>query len=341
MERGISFLLFFFLSFDSLIDVMKIANEYNLIYQFGYRYKLFPNKEASIFSIDSKFSDVSELIIPEKIDDLTVTRINSENHHRLINGFTVKTLTLPNTIKTIGADSFVGLSINKLELPTSLNLLGRYAFYGCGKLEEVFFNSPDLETLESYTFGRCELLSYINLPKNLKRIYNNCFYQCYKLKHIVIPPKVIRIEVDAFKGTKLNSVVFEGPIPKHISTTSFPGNCKTAYVNKEYLESYRNSEIIRAIFINILPIESLQLEFEIIGGSKAKILPKINNNYDNDYSGELEIPDFIIFNNRRFKVTEVDQLAFINSKLIKLIIPKDLSLCKVLFDKEIEIVRRD
>ena len=315
---------------------MKTANEYN--YKFGY--KLFPNKEASIIRVDSKFSDVSELIIPDKIDDLTVTRINPE-HHRLINGFTVKTLTLPNTIKTIGADSFVGLSIDKLELPASLNFLGIYAFYGCGELGEVFFNSPDLESLESFTFGQCKLLSYINLPKNLKCIHSNCFYQCYKLKHIVIPPKVTRIEKDAFKGTKLNSVVFEGPVPKYISTSSFPGNQKTAYVNKEYLKSYRNSEIIRARFINILPIESLQLEFEIIGGSKAKILPKINNNYDNGYCGELEIPDFIIFNSRRFKVTKVDQLAFINSKLTKLIIPKDLSLCEVLFDKEIEIVRRD
>ena len=337
MERGISFPLFF-LSFDSLIDVMKIANEYN--YQFGYR--LFPNKEISIIRIDSKFSDVSELIIPEKIDDLTVTRINSE-YGKLIsrNEFTVEKLTLPNTIKTIGAYSFVGLLIDKLKLPTSLNLLGRYAFWGCGKLEEVFFNSPDLESLESFTFGQCELLSYINLPKNLKCIHSNCFYHCYKLKHIVIPPKVTKIEVDAFKGTKLNSVVFEGPVPKDVSTSSFPGNHKTAYVNKEYLESYRSSEIIRARFINILPMESLQLEFEIIGNSKAKILPKISNSYDNDYCGELEIPDFIVFNNRRFKVTKVDQLAFINSKLTKLIIPKDLSICDVLFDKEIEILRRD
>lgn len=317
------------------IDVMKIANEYN--YQFGY--KLFPGKEISIIRVDSKLSDVSELIIPDKIDDLTVTRINPE-HHKLINGFTVKTLTLPNTIKTIGADSFIGLSIDKLELPTSLNLLGMYAFYGCSELGEVFFNSPDLETLESFTFGQCELLSYINLPKNLKCIHSNCFYHCYKLKHIVIPPKVIRIEKDAFKGVKLNSVVFEGPVPKYISTSSFPGNSKTAYVNKEYLKSYRNSEIIRARFINILPIESLQLEFEIIG-SKAKILPRISNNYDNDYCGELEIPDFITFCNRKFKVTKVDQFAFINSKLTKLIIPKNLSLCRVLFDKEIEIVRRD
>lgn len=318
---------------------MKTSSEYN--YQF--EYKLFPNKEASIIRVDSKLSDVSELIIPEKIDDLTVTRINTE-YGKLIsrNGFTVRTLILPNTIKTIGADSFVGLSIDKLELPTSLNLLGRYAFFGCGKLREVFFNSPDLENLESFTFGQCELLSYINLPKNLKSIHSNCFYHCYKLKHIVIPPKVTRIEKDAFKGTTLNSVVFEGPVPKYISTTSFPGNRKTAYVNKEYLKSYRSSEIIRARFINILPMESLQLEFETIGGSKAKILPKISNSYDNnDYCGELEIPDFITFSNRRFKVTEVDQFAFINSKLTKLIIPKDLSLCKVLFDKEIEIVRRD
>ena len=317
------------------MKVMKTANEYN--YKFGY--KLFPDKEVSIVRVDSKFSDVSELIIPDKIDNLTVTRINPE-HHRLINGFTVKTLTLPNTIKTIGADSFIGLSIDKLELPTSLNLLGRYAFYGCRELGEVFFNSPDLESLESFTFGQCELLSYINLPKNLKSIHSNCFYHCYKLKHIVIPPKVTRIEKDAFKGTKLNSVVFEGPVPKYISISSFPGNSKTAYVNKEYLRSYRNSEIIRSRFINILPMESLQLEFEIIG-SKAKILPKISNSYDNDYCGELEIPDFITFGNRKFKVTGVDQVAFINSKLTKLIIPKKLSLCKVLFDKDIEIVRRD
>ena len=206
-------------------------------------------------------------------------------------------------------------------------------------MKEVSFSkSSELESLESFVFGGCTLLSYIDLPKNLKSIYSSCFYQCYGLKHIIIPPKVNRIGVDAFKGTKLNSVVFEGPVP-NISIYSFPGNNKTAYVKKEYLNDYRNTTAIRARFANILPIESLQLEFELIG-SKAKILPKINNNYENSYCGELEIPDFIIFDSRRYEVTKVDRFAFFSSRLIKLIIPKNLNLYDVLFDQDIEIERR-
>lgn len=311
--------------------------EYNYLY---FKYKEFPNKESCIVSVTSKFSDKVILIIPERINDLTVTRIDPDLGSNLVSGFTVEFLTLPDTIKDIGADSFVGASINKVEFPTSLKLLGMYAFYGCSKLKEVFFpKSSELESLESFVFGGCTLLSYVDLPKNLKSIHSSCFYQCYGLKHIIIPPKVNRIDVDAFKGTKLNSVVFEGPVPKYISIHSFPGNNKTAYVRREYLNDYRNTTVIRARFANILPIESLQLEFEIIG-SKAKILPKINNNNENDYCGELEIPDFIIFDNRRYKVTMVDQFAFIDSKLTKLIIPKDLNLYNILLDRDIEIERR-
>ena len=311
--------------------------EYNYLY---FKYKEFPNKESCIVSVTSKFSDIVKLTIPERIGDLTVTRINPDIGSELVSGFTVKVLTLPDTIKDIGSDSFVGASINKIEFPTSLKLLGRYAFYGCSKLKEVSFSkSSELENLESFVFGGCTLLSYIDLPKNLKSIYNSCFYQCYGLKHIIIPSKVIRIGVDAFKGTKLNSVVFEGPVPKYISIRSFPGNNKTAYVKREYLNDYRNTTAIRDRFANILPIESLQLEFKIIG-SRAKILPKISNNNENSYCGELEIPDFIIFDSRRYKVTIVDQFAFFDSKLTKLIIPKDLNLYNVLLDQNIEIERR-
>ena len=312
--------------------------EYNYLF---FKYREFTNKESSIYSVTSKFSDIVKLIIPERINDLTVTRINPSLDSKLVSGFTVEVLTLPDTIKDIGADSFVGASINKIEFPTSLKLLGSYAFYGCSKLKEVSFSkSSELESLESFVFGQCILLSYIDLPKNLKNIHRSCFYHCYGLKHIVIPPKVNRIDVGAFKGTKLNSVVFEGPVPKYISINSFPGNNKTAYVKKEYLNDYRNTTAIRARFANILPIESLQLEFELIG-SKAKILPKINNNYENSYCGELEIPDFIIFDSKRYKVIGVDQFAFFNSKLTKLIIPKDLNLDNVLLDQDIEIEKRD
>jgi len=319
---------------------MKVVSECK---NYIFDYKKFPNKTSSIVSVTSNFPDnVVELNIPEKINDLTVIRIDPYCSCKLISGFTVEVLTLPDTIKDIGADSFVGLSINKIELPISLKLLGRYAFYGCNKLKEVLFSKlSKLEILEPFTFGQCILLSYIDLPKNLKSICSSCFYHCYSLKRIIIPPKVNNIEIGAFKGTKLNSVVFEGPVPRYISIDAFPSNNKTAYVKKEYLNDYRNTTAIRARFANILPIESLQLEFEIVGGSKAKILPKINNNNENDYRGELEIPDFIIFNNRRYKVTHVDQFAFFNSKLTRLIIPKELNLYNVLFDQDIIIERRN
>lgn len=335
MPVRVEFLLFS--SFNFLICVMSVI-EYNYLFL---KYKEFPNKESCITSVTSKFSDIVKLTIPERINDLIVTRIDPDINSKLVSGFIVEVLTLPDTIKDIGAGSFIGISINKIEFPTSLKLLGRYAFCGCNKLKEVSFSkSSELESLESFVFGQCKLLSYIDLPKNLKNIHTSCFYQCYGLRHIVIPPKVNRIDTDAFKGTKLNSVVFEGPVPKYISINSFPGNNKTAYVKKEYLNDYRNTTAIRARFANILPIESLQLEFEIIG-SKAIILPKINDNYENDYCGELEIPDFVIFGSRKYKVTRVDQFAFYGSRLTKLIIPKDLNLYNVLLDQDIEIERRD
>lgn len=184
-----------------------------------------------------------------------------------------------------------------------------------GSRERVTFLGDYLKILDSSILSSCKSLKIINLPKELRYIGEYCFYNCINLKNIIIPSKVIEIKLKAFYNSGVNEVIFEGPVPLQIHPTAFNshGN-RTAYVKKEYLTDYLNSERINKFFKNILPLESRQIELKY-DGSKAIVLPKPDNNNENSYTGELIIPESIFIDGRKRKIVGVDQFAFFDCKL--------------------------
>ena len=69
----------------------------------------------------------------------------------------MKSVVLPNTIKSIGGSAFRESSLESIELPIGLELIGGYAFYGCKSLKYVYFPPSPLE-LGDLCFSDCDNL---------------------------------------------------------------------------------------------------------------------------------------------------------------------------------------
>ena len=95
---------------------------------------------------------VSDIVIPEKINDLPVTAIGSS---AFANKKTISSVIIPNTVTTIGSSAFSGCnSMKSVYLPTQLITIGDYAFNGCSSLTEIVIPNS-VTTIGAYAFQGC------------------------------------------------------------------------------------------------------------------------------------------------------------------------------------------
>ena len=97
-------------------------------------------------------------------------------------------------------------NLTMVVLPTSVRVVGNYAFNLCPKLWKV--ETDSVELIGQYAFSQCKVLSNIVLGEGLKTIESYAFYGCTLLDNSslggsIIPESVTRIGTDAFKATAL------------------------------------------------------------------------------------------------------------------------------------------
>lgn len=134
---------------------------------------------------------------------------------------TVSSVTLPSSLKTIGAYAFntnrvlreivipegtvsIGASafrncdmLKTASLPDSVTDLGTGVFYQCGALEQIRLPNG-LQTIPASTFLKCTSLKEIVIPDSVTEIGMQAFYRCDALEKIVIPENVVSIGSNAF-----------------------------------------------------------------------------------------------------------------------------------------------
>lgn len=174
----------------------------------------------------------NEIVIPRMYNGQQVTSIGT---HAFMNN-SARSITIPNTVKTIEAYAFSGCSrLVTVVIPNGVQSISYYCFKSCGSLESVtipdsvthidhsaFWGCVSLKTvilpdsgiqIGAYAFKGCTSLRSIDIPDGMTKIDNATFYGCTKLTTVTIPSSVAKIMPEAFGAcTSLTCINFEGTV---------------------------------------------------------------------------------------------------------------------------------
>jgi len=138
----------------------------------------------------------AEVIIPASIQGIQVVGIGNQ---AFCNSNITK-LILPNTIKRIGEGAFQGsINLVGIDIPSSVKYIGSMALLGCISMTSINVDSANKVYSSSkdgvlYNKKKTLLITYpagkqdksFVIPRSVKSITKNCFFECTKLTDLTI-----------------------------------------------------------------------------------------------------------------------------------------------------------
>ena len=145
-----------------------------------------------------------------------------------LNGSSVSTVTVPETIKEIKPYSFINCSsLQRITIPKNVTAIGEKAFFNCSSLRSIDVDpeNPNYSSVDGVLFNKdkTELICYpagktnssYVVPDSVTLINKNAFYGCTQLTNVTINDRVTTIEENTFYGCiGLTSIL----IPDNITT---------------------------------------------------------------------------------------------------------------------------
>ena len=192
---------------------------------------------------DSSLSDTTDIVIPESVSQnesgqwiegntYIVTDIFSATLYRngVFYNSGITSIELPSTLETIGNYAFHNCSglTGDLEIPEGVTSIGEYAFHDCSGLtgELDFSKCTNLTSIGEYAFWRCSgLTGELIIPDSLTSIGNSAFNGCSGLETLEVEEgnSVYHNEDNCIIQTATNTVVIgckNSIIPNDGSVTS-------------------------------------------------------------------------------------------------------------------------
>ena len=253
-------------------------------------------------------TDIKDIVIPSKVNGITVTQIKERvfaEHSE------IESVAFPNTLKSIGDNAFYKTALgNKnvfgtLTIPASVEYIGLEAFKECAYLGKVVFENPNDPSAEaivfrhnwdhSETFAGCKNLKEIELSDRVQNIPNDFAQNCTALVNVKWPAKLKIIGESAFAGcTSLVSSDFSKTMLESVGdyafkdcssleAPQFPATLKTIGV-----ESFANSLMGTRTSLGDIVIPA---SVDYIGHdafTKCKYLRSVKFE---DYTGDGEVPE--------------------------------------------------
>ena len=175
---------------------------------------------ATVYPLDALKNNLFYHEVEEGIEILRCTRIESD------------ILCIPKVISNkpvvgIGEAAYRDLPIVEVDMPNTINYIGKGAFSGCTKLKKIEL-PYGVERIDDEAFGGCTSLEHINLPDTLLYLGLFCFSNtsvkevkipkqieglpgsfsnCKNLKRVIINNCLTSIARMAFSGTALSEVI--------------------------------------------------------------------------------------------------------------------------------------
>jgi hypothetical protein len=124
-------------------------------------------------------------------------------------------------LKEIGGRAFNGSVIKTIRIPSNVEYIGNYCFYGRRSLCEVVFESDSkLKEIGDYAFEGSGIKT-IRIPRDIEKIGKKCFYGCESLSEVTFEG-CPSIGFEAFSDCPLKYVkVAKGVILEY----EFPEDC--------------------------------------------------------------------------------------------------------------------
>ncbi|MBN2166678.1 MAG: leucine-rich repeat protein [Marinilabiliaceae bacterium] len=172
----------------------------------------------------SAFSDCSSLTtatLPSSIT--TISEFLFSNCNKL------DSLVIPSSVKTIMRHALQNCNFTKIEVPSSVNTIGDYAFSGNSKLTSVYIPSS-VTSMGIQVFSWCTSLPTVKIPKSITRMENSFFSWCTQLTSFTIPSSITHIGYYAFYNcSRLVYLKSDNEIPVSLVNSSnvFQGVNKT------------------------------------------------------------------------------------------------------------------
>lgn len=198
-----------------------------------FQYTLKSNGTATIVG----YTGSGDIIIPQMLDGYTVTAIgDSAFKHQYSFGKNYSSVTLPDTIKSIGEFAFWNTNITSINLPDGLENIGKGAFVGCNSITyRMSANHPTFAVIEGALYNKSQKKLIwgkegAKIPEGIKIIGD---YACYEVPNcginkegIVLPSTIEEIGDYAFYGNHY-SIAFYGGMSetefiKPVSESNYP-----------------------------------------------------------------------------------------------------------------------
>ena len=125
----------------------------------------------------------------------------------------ITSVTLPTTLKSIGAYTFSGTNIIEINLPEGFTTFGQNAFAGCKLLQEISI-PKGVTFIPTSCFDDCTSLSAVNLPEGLTEIASYAFRACKAMTSVHLPDSIEYLGDRAFGS---NPALMEVNIPMSLT----------------------------------------------------------------------------------------------------------------------------
>ena len=268
-----------------------------------------------------------------------------------IGGEEVTDLVIPEGVTAIGSYAFNGCSgLTAIEIPNSVTTIYPHAFDDCSGLTSVTIPGS-VKCIETDAFARCGNLKDVSFSEGLVKLSKGAFYGCGMLENIILPNSVRVIGGGVFQASGLRTVTigcgvdslapnsfssaylsdvycYAINMPKTGETTPFAYSNATLHVPEVSLELYKSTAPWSS-FGNIVAIAKYAEDVEI-----GNLTYNINTDsmtaevsgYVTEPTGELVIPESVMYEGAVCKVTTINDSAFYScSGITSVTIPRTVN----------------